>query len=86
VSGWNQWKREMRVAFSRKAQPLWFRVLKWTIALGIGVWTRQTQYFWRYVGGGLVFCLAVHFFWRWKTKGWTQPWGGWSDVKAGLDR
>ena len=28
----------------------------------------------------LVFSLALHFFWRWKTKGWTQPWGGWDDV------
>jgi len=23
--------------------------------------------------------------WRWKTKGWTQPWLGWNDVKAGKD-
>jgi hypothetical protein len=42
-------KREMRVAFSRKAQPIWFRVVKW------------------------------------KTKGWTQPWGGWNDLDAGRD-
>ena len=32
---------EARVAFSRKAQPIWFRVLKWAIAIGVG-W-----YFWR---------------------------------------
>jgi len=27
---------EARVAFSRKAQPIWFRVLKWAIAIGVG--------------------------------------------------
>jgi hypothetical protein len=28
---------ELRVALSRMAQPVWFRVLKWTIAIGV-VW------------------------------------------------
>jgi hypothetical protein len=27
--------------------------------------------------------LTLHFIWRWKTKGWTQPWGGWNDLEAG---
>lgn len=24
--------------------------------------------------------LCGHFFWRYKTRGWTQPWGGWNDM------
>jgi hypothetical protein len=26
---------EARVALSRQAQPIWFRVLKWAIAIGV---------------------------------------------------
>ena len=30
-------EREARVAFSRRAQPVWFRVLKWVILIGVSV-------------------------------------------------
>ena len=73
-------KREVRVALSRRAQPVWFRVLKWIIALGVGVMLWRTPYFWPVILGALVLSLTLHFIWRWKTKGWTQPWGGWNDM------
>ena len=28
-------KRELRVALSRKAQPVWFRITKWIVIVGI---------------------------------------------------
>jgi hypothetical protein len=79
-------KREMRVAFSRHAQPAWFRVLKWTILLGVIVRLWSHPYFWLWIFGALGLGLTVHFIWRWKTKGWTQPWGGWNDVQAAKEQ
>ena len=75
--------RELRVATSRRAQPVWFRVLKWVFAIAATVLLWRSSYFWWWIGGGLLVGLTVHFIWRWKTKGWTQPWFGWNDVEAG---
>jgi len=72
----------MRVALSRRAQPVWFRVLKWVIAVGVSVLLWRGAYFWFWILGALVVGLTVHLFWRWKTKGWTQPWGGWDDLET----
>ena len=72
-------KREIHVAFSRRAQPIWFRVLKW---IGI-IWAtrryRQKPGFWAWMLGLLGVALGLHFFYRSKTKGWTHAWGGWND-------
>ena len=76
-------KREVRVALSRRAQPVWFRVLKWVIALAAGFLLWPTPYFWPSLIGALALSLTLHLVWRWKTKAWTEPWGGWNDVEAG---
>ncbi len=75
-------KREIRVAFSLRAQPVWFRVLKWVIAVGVSVRLWSTTYFWMWILGALGLSLTVHFIWRWKTKGWKQSWAGWDDLEA----
>ena len=75
-------KREMRVALSRRAQPVWFRVLKWAIAVGVSMLLWRTEYFWLWMIGAPALGLTVHFIWRWKTRGWTQPWGGWDDLET----
>lgn len=72
----------MRVAFSKRAQPVWFRIVKWIVAIAISVWLWPTPFFWWWLAGAFAFSLAVHAFWRWKTRGWTQPWGGWNDVET----
>jgi hypothetical protein len=74
-------RREMRVAFSRTAQPVWFRVLKWTVALGVSALLWRGPYFWAWILSALSLGVTVHLIWRWKTKGWTQAWGGWNDVE-----
>ena len=74
-------KRELRVAFSRRAQPIWFRIVKWVILLVVGALLWRTPYFWVFIVSGFALGLTVHFIWRWKTKGWTQPWWGWDDVE-----
>ena len=76
--------REFRVAFSLKAQPIWFRLLKWAIIIGLIAANWRNPRLWSTLGIVFVLSLALHFFWRWKTKGWTQPWGGWDDVEAAL--
>jgi hypothetical protein len=75
-------RRELRVALSRRAQPVWFRLLKWIVVLGVSALLWRTPYFWWWIAGGAALGLTVHFIWRWKTRGWTQPWGGWNDLDA----
>jgi hypothetical protein len=75
-------RRELQVAFSRKAQPIWFRVVKWLLFIGISALLWSTPYFWWWILGMLGLSLTVHFVWRWKTKGWTRPWRGWKDIEA----
>jgi hypothetical protein len=78
----NAIRRELQVAFSRKAQPVWFRIAKWILIVGISVLLWSTPYFWLWMLGAVGLGLTVHFVWRWKTKGWTRPWRGWEDVEA----
>ena len=76
-------KRELRVAFSRNAQPMWFRVTKWVVFLSVTQWLYGTQWFWGWMAGGVLAGSTVHFVYRWKTQGWTRPGGGWRDLEAG---
>ena len=76
-------KRELRVATSLRAQPLWFRVVKWTVTAVVIAILWRSAYFWWWIAGATVLSVTVHLIWRWKTKGWTQPWFGWHDVDAG---
>ena len=71
---------ELRVALSPRAQPVWFRVLKWTLIIIAAWYFRDAQYFWSWVLALFLFALGLHLLWRSKTKVWTQPWRGWNDV------
>lgn len=82
----NVLKREMRVALSRRAQPVWFRVLKWAVIITAVVVFRRAPSFQWWVLGAVAVSLTLHFFWRWKTRGWTQPWYGWDDVDTAAGR
>jgi hypothetical protein len=73
---------EVRVATSRNAQPLWFRIVKWAAILSAVVYFRGAPYFWWWVIALVSLAIALHLLWRTKTKRWTQPWGGWNDVAA----
>lgn len=75
-------RREVRVATSLRAQPKWFRIVKWVVIITVSVSLWRTPYFWGWLLGGLAIALTLHGFWRWKTRGWTQPWGGWDDMEA----
>jgi hypothetical protein len=75
-------RREMRVARSLKAQPVWFRALKWCVVLPFMYWLWHTRWFWPVTVCMVPVGLGFHFFFRWKTAGWTRPWGLWDDVKT----
>ncbi len=76
-------RRELCVAFSRRAQPVWFRIVKWSAGIAFMIAFHQCDWFWPAVAGWTVVALALHFLYRSKTRAWTQPWGGWNDLEAG---
>jgi hypothetical protein len=77
--------RELRVAFSRRAQPVWFRGVKWLcILIGIALF-HDRRWFWWTLAGLAAAGISLHVFYRWKTNVWTRAWGGWNDVEAGRE-
>jgi RsiW-degrading membrane proteinase PrsW (M82 family) len=70
-------KRELEVAFSKNSQPVWFRLLKYIILAAVLYFFWDTNSMWVILVGMLVFSLVVHFWYRFKTKGWTQSYGLW---------
>lgn len=78
-------RRELAVAFSLKTQPLWMRVVKWIVLIGVAGLLLNTRFFWWWVLGLPALGVAVHLFYRWKTRGWMRPWGGWDDVRKDGD-
>ncbi len=73
-------KNELRVAFSRDTQPVWFRIAKWVIFVAVSKRLHGTRWFRVWILGGVLAGLTLHFVYRWKTRGWTEPWGGWDDI------
>lgn len=57
------------------------RILKYAIVVGFGIFFWRSEWFWIVLAALLVLSLAVHFWYRYKTKGWTQSFGGWDYEK-----
>jgi hypothetical protein len=75
-------RRELRVCFSLKTQPLWVRIVKWIAVLAFIALCHDSPWFWPSVAACFVAGLVLHFVYRWQTRAWTRPWGGWNDVKS----
>lgn len=73
-------QQELRVAFSPRAQPWWFRLIKWSVLVVVVARYRQRPWFPYAAGLALLSGIALHLFYRWKTQGWQRAWGGWSDL------
>jgi hypothetical protein len=74
-------KREFEVAFSRHAQPVWFRISKYVL-LGITMYFfGRSKLFWIIIAGLFVMALVLHFWYRYKTEGWTKSYGMWDYEK-----
>jgi len=78
-------KRELEVAFSKKAQPVWVRVLKYVL-LGVIVYLFWgSNLLWIILIALFACALLVHFWVRYKTHGWTQSYGLWKHEKSKLE-
>lgn len=74
-------KREIEVAFSKHAQPVWFRILKY-IVLAISLYFFwESPWLWIILPVLLMLALALHFWYRHKTKAWTKSYGLWNYEK-----
>jgi hypothetical protein len=70
-------KRELEVAFSKNAQPIWFRLLKYTL-IGLYIYFFwSSDFFWTILLVVLGLSLLLHFWYRYKTNGWKKSYGGW---------
>jgi hypothetical protein len=77
-----QIRRELGVMFSRRHQPIPLRVAKWAVFLAVARRLYGTRWFRAWVFGLPTIGFGAHFFYRYMTRGWTEPWGGWNDVEA----
>jgi len=70
-------KREFEVMFAKDTQPLWFRITKWTVYIGLIFILHGGPWFWTWALGVPLAGLVMHLVIRWKTQGWTRSWGKW---------
>ena len=70
---------EWRVISSRKRSPLPLRLAKWAAFIAATRRLYGTKWFGAWVFGLPLAGVATHLLYRHKTRGWTQPWGGWDD-------
>jgi hypothetical protein len=74
-------KREFEVAFSKNAQPVWFRIVKYIVLGAIIYFFWGTNRLWIILGTVSVLGLSLHFWYRYKTNGWTKSYGAWDYEK-----
>ena len=74
-------KRELEVAFSKHSQPAWFRVLKYIILGSILFFFWGTKLLWIILLIMFAFAMLLHFWYRYKTHGWTKSYGLWKHDK-----
>jgi hypothetical protein len=73
--------REVEVAFSKKSQPLWFRILKYIVLFATVYFLWGTKWLWIVLSSLFAIALALHFWMRYKTNGWTKSYGLWDFEK-----
>ncbi|MES2620489.1 MAG: hypothetical protein V4615_06525 [Bacteroidota bacterium] len=74
--------REFKVAFSLGSQPLSFRIAKWVFIIALLYFLNDYVAWWVVLSVLLIPALALHFYYRTKTKGWTQSYGLWNYNKV----
>jgi hypothetical protein len=70
-------KRELEVAFDKKTQPIWFRVLKYIFLIGVIYMLWNSEWLLITLAALVVGALLLHFWVRHKTQGWTKSYGLW---------
>ncbi len=70
------WQKEWYVI--RYGQSSKFRILKWIILIAVSIviyFVKGAEILSRVWVILIILGISLHFFFRYKTKGWTQPWG-----------
>jgi hypothetical protein len=70
-------KREAEVAFSKHSQPIWFRITKYVVLSGVVYLFWDSGWLWLILLTLMVLSLLLHFWYRYKTKAWTNSYGLW---------
>ncbi|MES1219002.1 MAG: hypothetical protein ABUT20_26075 [Bacteroidota bacterium] len=70
-------KRELEVAFSKHAQPVWFRIVKYILLALMFYFLWGTRLLWIILLSLFTIGFILHFWYRYKTKGWTKSYGMW---------
>jgi hypothetical protein len=70
-------KREIEVAFSKHSQPVWFRILKYILLGSALYFFWGNRLLWIILLIFFIFALFLHFWYRYKTHGWTRSYGLW---------
>ena len=79
-------KKEIQVAFSKYTQPMWFRIIKYVALVVLIILTWKKYYFWWLITILIALALVMHFYYRYKTKGWTKSFGMWDHDKVMKNR
>ena len=74
-------KRELEVAFSKDAQPVGFRIAKYILLGAMFYLLWGTQLLWNIFFSMLAIGIVLHFWYRYKTEGWTKSYGMWKHEK-----
>ena len=70
-------KRELEVACDTHSQPVGFKIAKF-IVLGLTIYFLWgTAWLWITLLVLFIAAMALHFWYRYKTKGWTRSYGMW---------
>jgi hypothetical protein len=70
-------QREIEVAFSKKSQPVWFRIAKYILLACIFYFFWGSKLLWVIIPVTLILSLCLHFWYRYKTNGWRNSYGMW---------
>ncbi|MEP7317515.1 MAG: hypothetical protein ABI921_02200 [Panacibacter sp.] len=79
-------KREAEVALSKHSQPAWFRILKYVVLAFVIYFFWGTKTLWMLLLILFAFAMFLHFWYRYKTKGWTKSYGLWKYHNAHPDK
>jgi hypothetical protein len=74
-------RREIEVAFSKHAQPVWFRIIKYLLLATIIYFLWGSDLLWITLVVLISFSVFLHLWYRRKTKGWTRSYGMWKHEK-----
>jgi hypothetical protein len=69
--------RELEVAFSKKSQPIWFRIAKYAVLGMVIYFLWGTKWLWITLITLFVVAMVMHFWVRYKTNRWTKSYGLW---------